>query len=121
MRGSKTYLTYCGETRSVAEWAEICGLRALTIIGRIDRGHTPEQALAPLKRAGRREPISQQPCWSCERACGRCAWSRKKNPQPIPGWIATPTELSVSKGKKQRSYRIVWCPEWKSDERKEEA
>lgn len=122
MRGSRTYLTYCGETRSIAEWAEICDLKPKTMLCRMARGYTPEQILAPVKQKVEREYVStlkRQPCWTCARACGHCAWSRKENPQPIPGWIATPTEVSVSKGKKQRSNRILWCPEWKSDGRKE--
>lgn len=122
--GVNTYLTYCGEMHSIAEWAEICGVRARTMMDRRKRGCTPEEILAPLmprKVKPQKVPANKQPCWTCKKACGRCAWSRKPNPQPIPGWIAEQTELKISKGKKQVSYRIVWCPEWESDGRKEDA
>ncbi len=31
-----------------------------------------------------------QPCWTCKKCYGGCSWSRK-DPEPVPGWDATPT------------------------------
>lgn len=31
-------------------------------------------------------------CWDCEKACGRCSWS--KNFTPVEGWKAIPTKIS---------------------------
>lgn len=121
MRGERTFLTYCGKTHSLAEWSVICGVNARTLAKRMQHGFPPEKVLAPLMHKGRQEPANKQLCWTCKKACGRCAWSRKPNPQPIPGWIAEQTEVKITRGKTQVSYRIVWCPEWESDGRKEDA
>lgn len=105
-------LTHCGVTHTIGEWAEICGIRARTIQDRLRRGDTTEQALRP---AAKNPTASKQPCWTCRKACGRCLWSRKPNPQPIPGWIASPTTLTVTGGAKCSSYHIRFCPEYEYD------
>lgn len=62
-----------------------------------------------------------QLCWNCEKACGKCSWS--KNFTPVPGWNATPTKIisyttSVAGNKRHRkkfyidSYEIHGCPEF---------
>ncbi len=58
-----------------------------------------------------------QPCWTCKKCYGDCNWS-KKDPEPVPGWDATPT-LKVQKSTKRiyymRSYAIHKCPEYEWD------
>lgn len=61
-----------------------------------------------------RQYASKQLCWSCAKACGRCAWSNGSF-RPIPGWDATPTELTVTVGRKVSSYDIRRCPEYVYD------
>lgn len=48
-----------------------------------------------------------QPCWTCKKCHGDCSWSRK-DPEPVPGWDATPT-VKKKGGRKagiMRSYAI---------------
>lgn len=49
-------------------------------------------------------------CWSCERACGGCAWSC--NLTPIPDWQATPTKIQDSEHSYE-SYLVHSCPLYK--------
>lgn len=49
-------------------------------------------------------------CWSCERACGGCAWSC--NLTPIPDWQATPTKIQDSEHSYE-SYLVYSCPLYK--------
>lgn len=57
-----------------------------------------------------------QPCWTCKKCHGDCSWSRK-DPEPVPGWDATPT-VKKKGGRKagiMRSYAIHSCPEYEWD------
>lgn len=47
-------LTINGETKLLVEWAEEYGLKPATIRRRLKVGYTPEQAVGPLKKQGRR-------------------------------------------------------------------
>ena len=57
-------------------------------------------------------------CWGCEKAGGKCSWS--KNFTPVEGWKAVPTKVfqytSGEKGKQYRyytdSYDVYECPEF---------
>ncbi len=49
-------------------------------------------------------------CWSCERACGGCAWSC--NLTPIPDWQVTPTKIQDSEHSYE-SYLVHSCPLYK--------
>lgn len=51
-----------------------------------------------------------QLCWDCEKACGRCSWSRDFI--PVPGWKATPTKLNVERNRIVDSYEVHECPEF---------
>lgn len=58
-------------------------------------------------------------CWGCERACGRCSWS--KSFVPVEGWTATPTKVGAGNNLID-SFIVYKCPEFKplklTDERK---
>lgn len=56
-----------------------------------------------------------QPCWTCQKACGGCRWSRYG--KPIPGWTAEPSHIPAN-GSYADSYKIINCPEYVKDERK---
>lgn len=57
-------------------------------------------------------------CWGCEKACGRCSWS--KNFVPVPGWKAIPTKIfQYTRGQGGNHYRyhtdsfdVYECPEF---------
>lgn len=57
-------------------------------------------------------------CWTCEKACGRCSWS--KDFLPVDGWSAIPTKILVlntkSNGVRERiftdSFDVYYCPEF---------
>ena len=61
--------------------------------------------------------LNLQPCWTCKKCYGDCNWS-KKDPEPVPGWDATPTEKKKCAGKKDEimhSFAIHRCPEYEWD------
>jgi hypothetical protein len=57
-------------------------------------------------------------CWDCEKACGKCSWSREF--VPVKGWKAIPTKLfqyTTGKGRKRIAYYtgsfdVYECPEF---------
>lgn len=55
-------------------------------------------------------------CWNCEKACGRCSWS--KNFTPVEGWKAVPTKIACGYkygGVKPHivdSFDVYECPEF---------
>ncbi len=56
-------------------------------------------------------------CWGCDKACGKCSWSREF--VPVPGWKAIPTKIFqwTSKGEHRRkcytnSFDVYECPEF---------
>ena len=55
-----------------------------------------------------------QPCWTCQKACGGCSWSRSFT--PVKGWIAEKTFIE-SNGEHANSYKIISCPEYIKDKR----
>lgn len=57
-----------------------------------------------------------QPCWTCKKCYGDCSWT-KKDPEPVPGWDATPTVKKKGDRKAgiMRSYAIHSCPEYEWD------
>ena len=70
---------------------------------------------------------NSQLCWDCEKACGRCSWS--KNFTPVEGWKAKPTKMLISttngKGGLRKyysdTYEIHECPEFEPLKIKNEA
>lgn len=50
---------------------------------------------------------NKQLCWLCEKACGRCSWSRDFT--PVPGWKATPHFIQADS---THTYAIHECPEF---------
>lgn len=52
----------------------------------------------------------EQKCITCAKALGDCSWSRKYDPQPVPGWDAQPTKISVGTNRYIQSYAIHDCP-----------
>ena len=76
---------------------------------------------AIVKRAGvqrksrpRRQQVSkeksQQLCWDCAKATGRCSWSRRL--EPVPGWTATKVERLSHTGEIVEGTQITACPEF---------
>lgn len=53
------FITYKGETHTIAEWSKITGLAEGTIRGRIIRGWETERLFIPLTRKGRRNGKNQ--------------------------------------------------------------
>lgn len=57
-------------------------------------------------------------CWGCEKAGGKCSWSKKF--EPVEGWVAIPTKVLVGRGSKATgrkriyidSYDVYSCPEY---------
>jgi hypothetical protein len=58
-------------------------------------------------------------CWSCQKACGKCNWSRTL--KPIEGWkVDVKIIKHTSRGKttEDEVTKVVKCPEYKQDERR---
>lgn len=52
-------------------------------------------------------------CWECEKACGRCSWS--KSFTPVEGWKATPTKVRADQQSRNQyvdSFDVYECPEF---------
>lgn len=52
-------------------------------------------------------------CWDCEKACGRCSWS--KSFTPVEGWNAKPTKVRADKYSVNQlidSFIVYECPEF---------
>lgn len=66
-------------------------------------------------------------CWSCKRACGGCAWSKKF--EPVEGWNAEETlvknwkywkrrdGVKMSKPEYTKSYVVKSCPLYQRERR----
>ena len=54
-----------------------------------------------------------QMCWMCANACGGCSWSR--DGLPVEGWKAKRTAVRYRGALEYRSYRIIYCPQFKQD------
>lgn len=52
-------------------------------------------------------------CWRCDKACGKCSWS--KSFVPVENWIAKPTKVKIEMGKYLQSYIVYECPEFRND------
>ena len=55
-------------------------------------------------------------CWSCQKACNKCVWS--KYFLPIVGWDAEPTTISQTDNGRVRtvhSYFVKGCPQYQYD------
>ena len=52
-------------------------------------------------------------CWDCANACGGCSWSAKL--EPVPGWQAEETQVSIQKGGILDSMRVTGCPQFRRD------
>ena len=57
-------------------------------------------------------------CWDCDKACGKCSWSKEL--KPVKGWKAVPTKVkngfTTFKGTKNfsivDSFDVYDCPEF---------
>ena len=55
-------------------------------------------------------------CWTCQKAAGKCSWS--KNFTPVEGWVAIPTKIQDGKKYKTKeprylhSFDVYRCPEF---------
>lgn len=67
----------------------------------------------------KREKTHETLCWGCEKACGKCSWSKKF--VPVEGWEAKPTtvyirEETLPSGEVKRyytdSFDVYKCPEF---------
>lgn len=54
-------------------------------------------------------------CWKCKNAYGFCSWSGGEF-IPVDGWNAIPTEKSMGKAGKMKSYCVIECPKFEKDE-----
>ena len=54
-----------------------------------------------------------QLCWRCAYAIGGCSWSDRL--KPVQGWKAKLTTRKEHDGYVFKSYRILSCPQFKSD------
>lgn len=64
-----------------------------------------------------REQNAYQPkqptlCWECDKACGRCSWS--KDFTPVEGWKAIPTKIRKRDNNYgyMDSFIVLECPEF---------
>ena len=54
----------------------------------------------------------EQPCWTCQLACGGCPWTEVDHEtgqirfQPVPGWDAEPVILYAN-GAKINTYKTI--------------
>ena len=53
--------------------------------------------------------MNENPCWTCQKVCGGCSWSRSFS--PVPGWTANKTK-KLGQGSYLESYYIRSCPEY---------
>lgn len=53
---------------------------------------------------------SQQLCWDCAKATGRCSWSRRL--EPVPGWTAMKVKRLSHTGEIVEGTQITACPEF---------
>ena len=68
-----------------------------------------------------------QLCWYCDKAGGKCSWSRDFT--PVQGWKAKPTKVpayTTGNGKKKKkiyldSFEVHECPEFEPLKLKDEA
>lgn len=66
------------------------------------------------KKKGRENPKTGQICWRCQRACGKCSWSRFGI---LPdGCVVRPSFKKEKDGYVRRTYRITMCPKFLEDE-----
>lgn len=54
-------------------------------------------------------------CWSCDKACGLCAWSH--DGKPVDGWTAEKTVVH-SHRVESNSYHVIACPEYQRERRR---
>ena len=66
-------------------------------------------------------------CWKCANACGGCSWTERDKKtgkvrfQPVEGWKAVPENLKNNGGsgpKVIKSFRVIFCPMFRRDERR---
>jgi hypothetical protein len=53
-KSSNRLITFNGETKCVGEWSEVTGIHPMTIIYRLNKGASPEEALSQEKKSGPR-------------------------------------------------------------------
>lgn len=59
-----------------------------------------------------RSMSKEQLCWTCQRACGGCPWSRSLT--PVEGWTVTPSSIKTT-GREEPTYHIEECPLYIAD------
>lgn len=56
-------------------------------------------------------------CWDCQKACGKCPWSREF--REVKNWIALPTKIKTfdvnGEPKTIDSFIIMYCPLFEKD------
>ena len=66
-------------------------------------------------------------CWKCANACGGCSWTERDKKtgkvrfQPVEGWKAVAENLKNNGGsgpKVIKSFRVIFCPMFRRDERR---
>lgn len=62
--------------------------------------------------------MSKTLCWSCQKACGGCSWSKQL--VPVEGWQAIRRDIHNNVvGADMESYRVIVCPQYVEDEPRE--
>ena len=52
-------------------------------------------------------------CWDCDKACGKCSWSKRF--KPVDGWKAVPTKVWIGGESRHPwgdSFDVYECPEF---------
>lgn len=56
-------------------------------------------------------------CWHCANAYGGCEWTGRDDRgqikfEPVPGWEAVKTTVSIGGGRRETSYKVIACPKY---------
>lgn len=86
------------------------GLKAVYAI--LNAAEIPRRKQLFVDRSIRKR--SEQLCWSCQNAVGRCSWS--KNFTPVKGWTAYIDKRRGNSGEETETWSISACPEFIADE-----
>jgi hypothetical protein len=103
-------------TREASEWLGFQRSYLQTCIYkgyRIKNKHTGERFTCEYetkKQKPRPKGYKEQPCCTCSKAIGGCAWADRF--EPVAGWDAVPTIIRQEKGRDMDSFAILRCPDY---------
>ena len=112
MRKPKYFLKYRGETHNINEWAEITGISAAVIRGRLRAGWDVSDILTPKeKKLKKKKPQKSSKCWYCDKNATNCEWVRIY--KPVKGWKAKKSKISGNNCRDLPTYHVYDCPNFK--------